>query len=140
MENNTDNEIINNTDNTQEAQNIEQTPAQENKKLLTSILDGSFLTSRIFLRQLPFIFFLGLLALIYITVRNHSEKTLISYTLLHREVRELRAESISIASELMFISKQSEVYKAVTEKNLGLIEASEPPKKIIIKKNQKYNF
>jgi len=104
----------------------------DNKKIITSILDGSFLTNNLFIKQMPFVFFLGFLSLIYITVRNQSEKTLINYTTVQREVRELRAESISIASELMFISKQSEVLKAVTEKNLGLVEATEPPKKILI--------
>jgi len=51
------------------------------------------------------------------------------------EVRNLRAESITVASQLMYISKQSQVARLVKEKDLGLEESVVPPKKIKAKLN-----
>lgn len=99
---------------------------------LASILNGSFLTSNFFRKQFGFILFLSLLSVIYISNRNRSEKKINKITDLRNEVREIKSESITIAAELMYASKQSEVYNMVEEKNLGLVEATEPPKKLII--------
>lgn len=106
----------------------------EKKSTVANILDGSFLTGHFFVKQMPFIFFLGFLAIIYISNRNSAEKTLNNITKLQKEVREIRSESITIASEYMFASKQSEVYNLVETKNLGLVEATEPPKKLKVEK------
>jgi hypothetical protein len=51
---------------------------------------------------------------------------------IQNELKKLRAESVSIAAELMEISRQSTVVKMVLEKNLGLKESLEPPKRLII--------
>jgi len=51
------------------------------------------------------------------------------------EVKNLRAEQITIAAELMYISKPSEVSANVNAKNLGLKQSVEPPKKLIRKRN-----
>jgi hypothetical protein len=47
-----------------------------------------------------------------------------------KEMKENRAEFISVKSEMMFRSKQSEVAKAVEP--LQLKEATDPPRKIIV--------
>ena len=112
--------------------NKEEQNNKQNKNILRNILDGSFLTKNFFVKQMPFIFFLAFLAVIYISNRNQSEKILNKINKLQREVRELRSESITIASDLMFISKQSEVNDMVVKKGLGLQEVTEPPKKLII--------
>jgi len=106
----------------------------ENKRIVANFLDGSFLTGTFFVKQMPFIFFCGFLSIIYISNRNIAEKTLNNITEMQREVREIRSESITIASNLMFISKQSEVYNLVQTKELGLQEATEPPKKLKVEK------
>jgi hypothetical protein len=110
----------------------EKIETSDNKITFVSILNGSFLTGKFFSKQLKFILFLSLLSILYISNRNSAERTLNNITELQREVREIRSESITIASELMFASKQSEVYKLVKEKELGLVEATEPPKKLKI--------
>jgi len=51
---------------------------------------------------------------------------------LSKEISELRSQAITISSELMFISKQSEVAKLVELRGIGLKESVEPPRKIII--------
>ncbi len=114
---------------------IDQQAEQKEYKRSSSIkdfIDGSILNSRNFIRQLPYILFLTLLALLYIANRYHAEKVVRETSRLRSEVKELRAEAITIASKLMNISKQSEVAKMVEERGLDLKESTEPP--IIIKK------
>ena len=53
---------------------------------------------------------------------------------LQREVKDLRAESLSTSADLMYISKQSEVYRLVREKGLNLEELKTPPYKLIVDK------
>lgn len=98
------------------------------------ILDGSLLTRGAVVRQFPFVIFLVVLAVMYIGNRYHAEKIVRETIVLQTELKELRYEAISSASELMYISKQSEVAKLLEQKGLGLVETVEPPKKIIVEK------
>jgi len=98
-------------------------------------LDGSILVRETMTRQLPFILFLTVLAVLYIGNRYHAEKMVRNINEIEIEVKNLRAEQITIASELMNISKPSEVSAIVNEKNLGLKPSVEPPKKLIRKRN-----
>lgn len=104
----------------------------EGKKstLLKDLIDGTILTRQVMTNQLPFIIFISMLAGIYIGNRYHAEKVIRDMAKLQTEVKDLRAQAITTASELMFISKQSEVVKMVKENQLGLEEALEPPYKI----------
>ena len=58
---------------------------------------------------------------------------------LQTELKELRARAISTASELEFISRQSEVAKLVEKQGLELREAVEPPIKITVAKSKLKN-
>jgi hypothetical protein len=104
----------------------------EGKKttLLKDLIDGTILTRQVMSNQLPFIIFLSMMAGTYIGNRYHAEKVIRDMAKLQVEVKELRAQAITTASELMFISKQSEVVKMVKENQLGLEESLEPPYKI----------
>jgi len=100
---------------------------------LRFILDGSILTKDTFIRQLPFIFLMLFLAMVYIANRFHAEKIVRDTAQLQNELKELKSESITTASELMNISKPSEVIKIIEQNGLKLQEATEPPTKIIVK-------
>ena len=102
------------------------------KGFLKELLDGSLLTREVVVKQLPYIIFVTFLAVLYIGNRYHAEKVVRNTTELQNEIKELRAESISIAAELMDISRQSEVARLVDKKGLGLKESMEPPKKIYL--------
>ena len=107
--------------------------SREHKKVsVKELIDGTILTRKAMVVQLPFIIFLSFLAIIYIGNRYHAEKVARDMTVLQEEVIDLRAESITTASELMFISKQSEVVKMVKAYQLNLEESVKPP--IMIKK------
>ncbi|PLX10980.1 MAG: hypothetical protein C0597_15875 [Marinilabiliales bacterium] len=99
---------------------------------IKDLLDGSLIANDFIVKQLPYIVFLVALAFIYIANRYHAEKVVRANVELSKEINELRAEAITTSSELMFISKQSEVAKLVEERGLGLKESVVPPKKIVI--------
>jgi hypothetical protein len=100
----------------------------KHKRNIRGYFDGTLLTRETVIKQLPYILFLAVIAIIYIGNRYQAEKIIRETYVLQREVKDLRAESISISSDLMYISKQSEVLKMVKEKGLDLIESREPPK------------
>jgi hypothetical protein len=94
-----------------------------------SLFSGSFLTREETLRQLPFLFFLAFLGLLYIGNGYYAERTVRKINKVGTEIKELKSEFITTSSELMFLSKQSEVARAALP--LGLKQSVVPPKKII---------
>jgi hypothetical protein len=76
-------------------------------------------------KQVPFFFFLALLAVIYIYNGHYADKTIRSINKTSREVKELEHEYKTVKSEVMFRSKQSELTKAVEP--LGLQELTTSP-------------
>ena len=97
---------------------------------MLSILDGSILSKDKVSSQIPYTLFLALLALIYIGNKYRYEKLVREGQKVQVEVKNLRAESITTAAQLMHISKQSQVARMVEEKGLGLEASVVPPKKI----------
>ncbi len=113
----------------------------ENKKkqaktgsFIKELLSGSMITEKIILKNLWYVLLITLLAAIYIGNRFHAEKITRETTRLQREVKELRAESLSTSASLMYISRQSEVYRLVKEKGLNLEELKKPPYKLLVDK------
>jgi hypothetical protein len=100
---------------------------------LKGIIDGSILTVKPFVKQVPFIFYIVLLIVFYIGNRYHAERVFRNLTNLKDEVRDLRAEQITTASELMNLSKPSKVQDLINQKGLGLKEPTKPPYKIVVR-------
>ncbi len=98
---------------------------------LRDLLDGNVLTRKTVMKQSRFILLLVIVAFLSIANRNHAEKTVIRLNRLQGDVKELRAQSITISSDLVRISRQSEVVRLVNRYELGLEENLEPPKKLI---------
>jgi cell division protein FtsL len=115
--------------------------AKENpgKQLLTGsfikeLLSGSMVSEKIILKNLVYITLLTFLSAVYIGNRFHAEKITRESTKLQREVKDLRAESLSTSADLMSLSKQSEVFSMVREKGLNLEELKSPPYKLLVDK------
>jgi cell division protein FtsL len=115
--------------------------AEDNKKkkvktgsFIKELLSGSMVTEKIILKNLWFVLLITLLSAIYIGNRFHAEKITRETTKLQREVKELRAESLSTSASLMYLSRQSEVYKLVKERGLNLEESKTPPYKLLVEK------
>jgi len=104
--------------------------ASRKKVRLKELIDGTFLVRENMVRQLPYVLFLTFLGVVYIGNRFHAERMVRQISDLKIEVENLRSEQITITSELMNISRPSEVAALVESKGLGLKESLEPPKKI----------
>jgi hypothetical protein len=99
--------------------------------ILREILSGG-ITSKIILKNIWYIMLLTFLASVYIANRFHAEKITRDMNRMQREVRELRAESLSTSADLMYVSRKSEVNKLVKEKGLGLEELETPAFKLLV--------
>ena len=99
-------------------------------KSLQSILGGSFLARNKALKMLPFLLFLTLLALIYISNIYIAEKKNRKIEEINNELKELRYEYITTKSDLMYLSKQSQLAKKLAP--TGIKESRVPPEKIVI--------
>jgi len=118
-------------------QNTTEAPQSEPKPrngFVRELLDGSLLTKQMVVSQLPFIFFLTVLAVIYIANGYNSEKIVRQSNKLQQELQDLRAESMAIASELMYLSNQTRVVKLIQDKGIELHESNEPAKRIVVTK------
>lgn len=93
----------------------------------------SNLSALLLLNNLPYIFFVGFLATIYIANVHYADKKIREIQVLQQEQRQLRYHYMTLKSEQMYKSKQSEVAKMVEP--LGLKELRERPKKIIVAKD-----
>jgi hypothetical protein len=136
MKNEVENKDIKNENQTKEAE-VKNTSTEQTTQLkqgfFRSLIDGEMITKQILVKQLPFVFYVTFLCALYIANRYSSEKIVRETHELLDELKDLRAEHISITSDLMQLSQQSEVLKLITEKQLQLTESIEPPKIIITK-------
>ncbi len=101
---------------------------------LRGIIDGSLLTRKAFQKQLPFILFLSLLGIMYISNRYHADKLRREIKILKADLGELRARALFTSSELMKMGRQTEVADVVKKYGLEIKESQVPPKKIVVNK------
>lgn len=76
-------------------------------------------------KQVPFLFFLAFLAVVYIYNGHMADKTVRKINVTAKEVKELQWEYKSLKSEVMFRSKPSQLSNALQP--LGLSELNETP-------------
>ncbi len=97
--------------------------------VIRDIVDGN-ITREWVTRNLFYIFFVVILIFFYIGNRYSSEKTISEIATLEKELKELRFEAITTASELMSMSRLSGVSEMVKQKGIDLEQSMEPPKKL----------
>jgi hypothetical protein len=97
-------------------------------KVLSSIFGGSFLSNEKAFEMAPFILFLGFIAIFYIANGYYADDKIREVNRTSNDIKQLRTEYISSKSDLMFVSKQSEIAKRVEK--LGLKEPVVAPMKI----------
>lgn len=102
--------------------------------IMKEILSGSMVTEKIILKNLWYVLLVTFLAAFYIGNRFHAEKITRELSRIRREVTDLRSESLSTSANLMYLSRQSEVYRLVKEKGLNLEELKTSPYKVIVDK------
>ena len=112
---------------------VQKVPKQKSKiaKNVVGFLNGSFLTSENTLTHVPFLLYLVGIALIYIANSYHAEKNVREINSITSELKELKSEYITTKSDLMHVSKQSQV--ALLAGQVELKESTIPPKKLVVK-------
>jgi|GEM_PF-194872 len=103
-------------------------------KAFLDVLNGEFLTKENSTRQLPFVLFLALIAMVYIANGYYAEHTVRKINDATKELKELHSEYITTKSTLMQVSTQSSVANLSAKLVPGLQESKEAPKKIVITK------
>lgn len=121
-------------ENKEKIKEVEDKLVKAQKTGFKDILSGRFLSRDNVTSALPFIFFLTFLGICYIANGYQAEKLIRQLYNTNNELKELRSEYITTKSELMYISKQSQVAKATEE--MGLKELTSPPKKIIVSEKE----
>ena len=96
-------------------------------------IDFGFFSSDTILRNIPFILFLGFLAVIYIANTHLAERNIRQIQESRRELKEMRWYFMTLQAENMYKSRRSEMAKNV--KDFGLQPLSDKPKKIIANKS-----
>ena|SRR5665647_66850 len=115
---------------TENAKNSKKSPG------VKSFIGGTILTDERVTKQIPFLIFLAFLAILLITNRNWSERTIRKVEVLQDTLDELRSESITLSAKLMNSSRPSEIARKVENAKLDLQEPLRPPQKLIVKKNK----
>ncbi len=100
-------------------------------RLLAYIFGARYLETSDTQKHIYYFIFLVILGILYITNGNIADKKIRDINKLNKELKELRSQYIITQSELMFLSKQSEVAKRVEP--LGLKEPTQQPYLILHK-------
>jgi hypothetical protein len=99
---------------------------------LKGLISGTVISDSIILKDIRYSILIVLLAIIFIANRFNAERMEREITVLEQEVRDLRAEALSVSADLGSVSRQSEITDLVKERGLGLEELREPPYRIVV--------
>lgn len=113
-----------------ELQETVEEKADATRSFLQSLFSTERFSSAAFVGYLPFIAFIGLLAILYIANRHYAERTVRQIDHLSKEVKEMNWDYKSLSADLMKLTTQSEIAKKVD--SMGLKERKAPPKKIVV--------
>lgn len=131
-----DDDKLNNIDESQPSEEQEEPKPQRVRKpsLLAkwghSILSGSILSKEEVQKRYPYMLFIALLMLMYIANVFKMQQLYRTEASLSKQVKELRAKSLTLSSRRMDITRQSKIIKEVEDRELGLRESLSPPKVI----------
>jgi len=96
------------------------------------LISGTVISDSIILKDVRYTAMIVLLAIIFIANRFNAERVEREISALEQEVRDLRAESLSVSAVLGSVRRQSEISDLVKERGLGLVELREPPYRIVV--------
>lgn len=82
--------------------------------------------------NLPFVCYLALLGVIYISNAHASEKSLRKIEALKQEVKDTRWRFVNLRQDLMYSSTQTQIERKVEDE--GLVPLTKPPVKIVVGK------
>lgn len=119
----------------EEMQEAVEEKAEAANSFFRDLMSSERFSASAFAQYVPFIAFIGLLAIVYIANRHYAENTIRQIDRLSREVKEMSWDYKSLSAEVMKKTTQSEIAKKAEV--TGLKERTTPPMKIIVKKEKK---
>jgi len=96
------------------------------------IMNGRLFTKKLFTGQIYLILLAVALGFLYISNHYKVESMQNELYVLSREVKELRYEAVTTSSDLMSMSKQSEVLEKMRVRGVDLNELTEPPRVLYV--------
>ncbi len=97
---------------------------------LKGILQGRVISTEWIFKHWKRILIVAILIIIYISNRYTCQMKISEIGSLQRELANIRYEALTISSELMGNSRQSQVKEMIKEKGLNLEESKQPPYKL----------
>ena len=107
---------------------------RKKKVTIREVLNGRFFESEWFRRNRILLLMIFFLLFINISVKYKSEKVIREMTALEDSLIELRSRSISIAAEVIKMSRQSVIIERVKKSGIELETSKVPPRKIYVEK------
>jgi len=102
-------------------------------KAFLGVLNGTFLGKDNLVNQLPFVLFLVMVSICYISYGYYAEKTVKEMSVLEMEVKDLKSQNLTLQSKLEIQKQQSSVATSIA--GMKLTESVVPPFKIVINEN-----
>lgn len=103
-------------------------------RALIGVLNGNFLTKEKVLGNMPFILFCAGLMIVYIAYGYHTERIVRELESTGAELKEQRAEYLTVRAELEKQEQQSQVAGRI--EGLGLKESRVPPVKLVVEEDE----
>lgn len=100
------------------------------KKNVMHVLSGTILTENFFLKNTHFIFVVVVIVTLYISNRYSCISKMAEIQSLERELKDVKYESLSISTELVGISRESQVQSLVNNNGLEMEVSKDPVFKI----------
>lgn len=112
----------------EEPRMTEDEPRRRSKleEAIKAFMTGNILSSAGVIRTYPYLVFIAFLAFLYIGNIFSMQRLHRQQTALTREVRELRTKSMTIASECMQATRQSNIIREIEKRGIPLKESLEP--------------
>lgn len=105
---------------------------KSSSSILKGLISGTMISDSLILKDIRYSALIFILGIIFIANRFNAERVEREITVLEQEVRDMRAEALSVSAELGSVSRQSEITDLVKERGLGLEELREPPYRIVV--------
>jgi len=99
---------------------------------LKGLISGTVISDSLILKDIKYSALILILGIIFIANRFSAESVEREIAVLEQEVRDMRAEALSVSADLGSVSRQSEITDLVKERGLGLEELREPPYRIVV--------
>jgi hypothetical protein len=107
---------------------------RKRKVTFKEVMNGKFFESEWFRRNKTLLFVIFLMLLTNISVRYKSEKIIREMVALEDSLIELRSKSISVAADVIKLSRYSLIMDRIKKSGLDLEPSKEPPRKINVEK------